>query len=60
MPWHKTGAIHYHKQLGLPDKGRAIKKVDCLLGVTSPDTPRCLDGKGEIGLPLVIIQGCWT
>ncbi len=25
MPWPKTGATHYHAQLGLPDKGRAIK-----------------------------------
>ena len=26
MPWpQKTGATHYHAQLGLPDKGRAIK-----------------------------------
>ena len=25
MPWTKTGAIQYHVQLGLPDKGRAIK-----------------------------------
>ena len=25
MPWPQTGATHYHAQLGLPDKGRAIK-----------------------------------
>ena len=25
MPWPQTGANHYHAQLGLPDKGRAIK-----------------------------------
>ena len=25
MPWSKTGVTHYHAQLGLPDKGRAIK-----------------------------------
>ena len=26
MPWlQKTGTTHYHAQLGLPDKGRAIK-----------------------------------
>ena len=25
MPWLKTGATQYHAQLGLPDKGRAIK-----------------------------------
>ena len=25
MPWRKTGATHYHAQLGLLDKGRAIK-----------------------------------
>ncbi len=23
----KTGAAHYHAQLGLPDKGRAIKEL---------------------------------
>ena len=25
MTWPKTGVTHYHVQLGLPDKGRAIK-----------------------------------
>ncbi len=25
MPWHQTGATHYYTQLGLPDKGHAIK-----------------------------------
>ncbi len=25
MPWPPTGATHYHAQLELPDKGRAIK-----------------------------------
>ncbi len=25
MPWHKTGATHYHTHSGYPDKGRAIK-----------------------------------
>ena len=25
MPWPQTGATHYHAQLGLPDKVRAIK-----------------------------------
>ncbi len=25
MPWPITGATQYHAQLGLPDKGRAIK-----------------------------------
>ncbi len=25
MPWPKRGATHYHAQLGLPDKGLAIK-----------------------------------
>ncbi len=29
MPWPKTDATHYHKQLGLPDKVRAINR--CLL-----------------------------
>ncbi len=25
MPWPQTGTTQYHAQLGLPDKGRAIK-----------------------------------
>ncbi len=25
MPWPRTGATHHHAQLGLPDKGLAIK-----------------------------------
>ena len=25
MPWPLTGANQYHAQLGLPDKGRAIR-----------------------------------
>ena len=25
MPWPKTGVTQYHAQLGLPNKGRAIK-----------------------------------
>ncbi len=25
MPWPKTGATHYHTQLGIPDKAREIK-----------------------------------
>ena len=25
MPWFQTGATQYHEQLGLPDKGHAIK-----------------------------------
>ncbi len=25
MPWPQKGATHYQAQLGLPDKGRAIK-----------------------------------
>ncbi len=27
MPWPQTGAIHYHAQLALPDKGLAIKRL---------------------------------
>ena len=27
MPWSQTGATQYHAQLGLPDKGRAIKEL---------------------------------
>ena len=30
MPRPQTGATQYHAQLGLPDKGRAIKELgDC-------------------------------
>ena len=25
MPWPQTGVTQYHAQVGLPDKGRAIK-----------------------------------
>ncbi len=25
MPWPKTGATHYHANLGIPDKSLAIK-----------------------------------
>ncbi len=28
MTWSKTSAIHYHAQLGLPDKGRVLKNYD--------------------------------
>ena len=32
MPWSKTGATHYHAQLGLPDKDRATKTlVECFV-----------------------------
>ncbi len=27
MPWPQTGATQYHAQLGLPDKGHAIKEL---------------------------------
>ncbi len=27
MPWPQTGATPYHAQLGLPDKGHAIKRL---------------------------------
>ncbi len=37
MPWAKTGATHYHAQLGLPDKGRAINGlVDCFSSDLEP------------------------
>ena len=29
-PWPKTGATHYHAQIRLPDKDRAIKGLSCL------------------------------
>ncbi len=28
MYWPKTGTIQHHAQLGIPDKGRAIKRLD--------------------------------
>ena len=31
MSWPKTGITNYHAKLGLPDKGRAIKRIGCLL-----------------------------
>ena len=39
MPWLKTGVFYYHAQLELPDKGRAIKRVVCLLDVTQHNSP---------------------
>ncbi len=27
MPWPQTGTTRYHAQLGLPNKGRAIKEL---------------------------------
>ena len=46
MPWHQTGATHYHAQLGLPDKGRAIKGLvicnDLEFGPTKRSGPRLL------------------
>ncbi len=27
MPWPQTAATHYHAQIGLPDKGRANKRL---------------------------------
>ncbi len=27
MPWLQTGVTHYHAQLGILDKGRAIKRL---------------------------------
>ena len=33
MPWPKTGASHYHAQIGLPDKGYAIKVLVVLWAI---------------------------
>ncbi len=33
MPWLQTGATHYHAQLGLQYKGRAIKGLVVCYGV---------------------------
>ncbi len=33
MSWPRTVATHYHAQLGLPDKGRAIKGLVFCFGV---------------------------
>ena len=35
MPWPETGATHYHAQLELQDKGRAIKGMVVCYVVTS-------------------------
>ena len=31
MSWLQTGVTHHHAQIGLPNKGRAIRRVGCLL-----------------------------
>ena len=41
----RAGVTHYHTQLGLPDKGREIKKI-VVLYLT--EYLGCLDRKGDI------------
>ena len=41
MPWPKTGASQYHAQLGLADKGRAIKGLVVSNGLDPFDLPNC-------------------
>ena len=43
MPWPKTDVTQYHTQLGLPDKGRAIKGLGSrALGPAKRSGPRLL------------------
>ena len=53
---YKTGATHYHAQLG---QRSCNQIVGCLMDVTEPNTPGVWTEKGEIWLPLVVL-GCWT
>ncbi len=39
FPWSQTGATHYHAQLGLSDKGCAIRGIGCLQYLGSPKRP---------------------
>ncbi len=43
-PWPQTGPTHYHVQLRLPDKRRAIERVGCLLC----SVVRIYEGDGSI------------
>ena len=45
MPCSKTGATHYHSQLGLADNQR----VGCLMGVTQPNTKGVWTEKEKFG-----------
>ena len=45
MPWPKTGATHYHAQLGHADNQR----VGCLMGVTQPNTKGVWTEKEKFG-----------
>ena len=42
MPWPQTGATHCHEQLGLPDKGCAIKGLEFMLGMGHRTCGRCV------------------
>ena len=42
MPWPQTGATHCHEQLGLPDKGCAIKGLEFMLGLGHRTCGRCV------------------
>ena len=58
MPWLKTGATHYHAQLGLLDKGREIKEL-VVCRVLLNLIPRIFRQKMRELAPLVILV-CWT
>ena len=47
MHWPQTGATHYHTQLGLPVKGRAIKELLFAL-------PKCIDQVSNRKLKIVL------
>ncbi len=47
MPWPQTGEIQYYTQLGLQDKGRAIKELVVYGPGKRPD-PRLLSTVPEV------------
>ena len=57
-PWLKTAVQHFHSQLGISYKCHANKEL-VVCRVLLNLIPGCVDRKGEIWLPLVIL-GCWT
>ncbi len=63
MPWPQTDATQYHAQLGLPDKGRAIKGlVDCNYRDLEPlDLQNCLVlGCYQSFLGVLIVLGYYS
>ncbi len=54
MPWPKTGATHYHAQLGLPEKGRTIEELGYKLRLALG----CYQQSLEVSLCLFITLKC--